>query len=137
MFGNQFKVITVQDETVNMTIMFNINKGEKRILELVNACVSHEMRNPINSILATNLKLKDIARELKGLVRMIQGPVATQISQQVAEVAVMSRIQECSTKLLNLYVADLLCLSQIENNSFSKNDSHFSLRTAVEEVIEI
>lgn len=52
--------------------MFNISKGEKKILQLVNACVSHEMRNPINSILATNLKLKQCSATLKELLKDIQ-----------------------------------------------------------------
>ena len=56
LFGDSFKVINLQDQTVN--ILFNISQGEKKILQLINACVSHEMRNPINSILATNLKLR-------------------------------------------------------------------------------
>ena len=30
--------------------MFNKVEGEKKLLALINATVSHEMRNPINSI---------------------------------------------------------------------------------------
>ena len=30
--------------------MYEIEKGEKKLLTLINATVSHEMRNPINSI---------------------------------------------------------------------------------------
>jgi hypothetical protein len=30
--------------------MYDIAKGEKKLLQLINATVSHEMRNPINSI---------------------------------------------------------------------------------------
>lgn len=31
-------------------IMYQMAKGEQRLLSLINATVSHEMRNPINSI---------------------------------------------------------------------------------------
>lgn len=30
--------------------MYDIAQGEKKLLQLINATVSHEMRNPINSI---------------------------------------------------------------------------------------
>ena len=44
------KVLILRNVTIN--ILFNLSEGERRILQLVNACVSHEMRNPLNSILA-------------------------------------------------------------------------------------
>jgi signal transduction histidine kinase len=45
-----------------------MNLGEKRLLELVNACVSHEMRNPINAIFGMNLKLKDLVSKLYDII---------------------------------------------------------------------
>jgi hypothetical protein len=30
--------------------MYNVVNGEKKLMALINATVSHEMRNPINSI---------------------------------------------------------------------------------------
>ena len=52
---SKFKVLKILDVTVN--IKFDLSLGEKKILEFVNACVSHEMRNPINAILGMNSKL--------------------------------------------------------------------------------
>lgn len=49
----------------------------------------------------------------------------------------MTKIQESSTKLLNLYVADLLCLAQIEQGTFNKIISKFDVREAINEVIKI
>jgi signal transduction histidine kinase len=40
------------------SVMFNIAQGEKQLLSIVNATVSHEMRNPINSISNQILQLK-------------------------------------------------------------------------------
>lgn len=57
-FDKKFFVLKINDVTID--IKYNLNLGEKRLLELVNACVSHEMRNPINAIYGMNLKLKDI-----------------------------------------------------------------------------
>ena len=35
---------------VSGSILYNIANGEKKLLSLINATVSHEMRNPVNSI---------------------------------------------------------------------------------------
>ena len=42
------KIVQINDMTAS--VMFNIAQGEKQLLSLINATVSHEMRNPINSI---------------------------------------------------------------------------------------
>lgn len=38
-----------------MSILYNIEKTQTQMLEMINACVSHEMRNPLNSIIAQNI----------------------------------------------------------------------------------
>lgn len=63
---------------MTLNVHFDLSRGEKKILQLVNACVSHEMRNPLNSILAQNIKLKDIARQLFGLLQNQIGNVSLQ-----------------------------------------------------------
>jgi len=35
-------------------VLYDKSKGEKELLSLVNATVSHELRNPLNSIMAQN-----------------------------------------------------------------------------------
>jgi len=35
---------------VSGSILYNIANGEKKLLSLINATVSHEMKNPVNSI---------------------------------------------------------------------------------------
>ena len=39
----------LQIKDVSGSIMYDIANGEKKLLTLINATVSHEMRNPINS----------------------------------------------------------------------------------------
>ena len=46
-------------------------------------------------------------------------------------------VQEQAGKLLNFYVADILCMSQIQNGTFRKNISKFDLEKAIEEVMMI
>jgi len=41
------KIVDISNE-----IMYDIANGEKKLLSLINATVSHDMRNPINAILS-------------------------------------------------------------------------------------
>ena len=43
--------------------------GEKKLLEQINAIVSHEMRNPLNSILAMVSKIKFIQEKMQVTLR--------------------------------------------------------------------
>jgi signal transduction histidine kinase len=48
--------------------MYDIAIGEKKFLQLINATVSHEIRNPINSIRCQNLLLKMLNERLSDII---------------------------------------------------------------------
>ena len=54
------KLQVVQIIDITQRIKYNHAIGERKLLQLINACVSHEMRNPINAIHCQNLEMKDI-----------------------------------------------------------------------------
>jgi hypothetical protein len=70
-----------------------INNNEKRLLKLINACVSHEMRNPLNSIFQMILKFKD---DIDKIVVMAGG-----ISCQFTQSQIMLIVGEMQTNLTN------------------------------------
>ena len=45
-----FKHDVLQIIDISSQIKYDIANGEKKLLSLINATVSHEMRNPLNSI---------------------------------------------------------------------------------------
>ena len=47
-----------------MRIKCDILTGNEQMLQSINATVSHEMRNPINSILSQNHKQEELAKRL-------------------------------------------------------------------------
>lgn len=50
------KMWVLQIIDISSEVMYNIANGEKKLLALINATVSHEMRNPLNSIYTQNIK---------------------------------------------------------------------------------
>ena len=58
-------VLMVQGIDVSYNILYDNAKAQKEILEVSNACVSHEMRNPMNSISAINEAKKAIYKKIR------------------------------------------------------------------------
>jgi signal transduction histidine kinase len=54
-------------------ILLNQQKAENKYLGLINACVSHEIRNPLNSIIASNTERKFLYQNIDELVEQISG----------------------------------------------------------------
>jgi signal transduction histidine kinase len=42
----------VQMNDISGTILYHKEQSQNQFLQLINACVSHELRNPLNSIIA-------------------------------------------------------------------------------------
>jgi hypothetical protein len=44
-----------------------MERAHNSVLSMINACVSHEMRNPLNSVIAQNIEKKEIYNQLNEL----------------------------------------------------------------------
>ena len=129
-------MFVVTDATISE--LFDLSKGEQRILQLVNACVSHEMRNPLNALIAQLLRLETAENLLRQLIRNTNDPILTQqLNTILTEITQSREIQSSCSKLLTFYVEDLLCLAQIDKGTFRKNISTFRLQDAIDEVVRI
>lgn len=49
---------------ISKAILYDMEKSHNVVLSMINACVSHEMRNPLNSIIAQNIEKKEVYQEL-------------------------------------------------------------------------
>jgi len=58
---------------VSTQIRFQKVIGEKQLLELINAFVSHEMRNPLNCINAIILKMKMLVENFYADIAVMDG----------------------------------------------------------------
>ena len=45
--------------------------------------------------------------------------------------------QDSQSKLLNFYLADLLCMAEIDKKNFKKHLSTFNVRKAIDQVVEV
>jgi len=108
---------------------------------MINACVSHEMRNPINSIQCQNYKIEQL---IKTIVDLTKGNDIRSINRFKEEIGSISeeldescQIQLASTKLLNFCVGDMLSLAQINSRKFRKDCSNMNIKETIDEVMMI
>jgi hypothetical protein len=85
------------------------------------------MRNPINSILATNLKLRESTKVILIQIARLKMFEQKMFEHDLTEMLEICDVQESSTKLLNFYVGDLLSMAQINKGAFRKNIERFDV----------
>lgn len=55
----------IQINDVSKEILYNQQKSQNQLLSLINATVSHELRNPLNSINSQNIENKALYGQLQ------------------------------------------------------------------------
>jgi len=60
----------VQIIDVSPGVMYDQQKAENSFLAMINACVSHELRNPLNSIMAQNIEKQHLYKQLFSLLEL-------------------------------------------------------------------
>ena len=134
----------VQFIDVTQTIMYEQVHNENQFLAITNATVSHELRNPLQSISCQNLKIDLCLKELLSIIKQESAKdkqfakgTARKLKQIVKIMKVSNKIQNSSSKMMGFVVDDLLDFAQINNSKFRKNFKMCDLREVVDEVISI
>ena len=73
----------IQIIDVSKEILYDKEKAHNELLNLINATVSHEMRNPLNSIHSQNIENKALYEELEELIKDKDKTIDTDIIQQI------------------------------------------------------
>ena len=65
--GKKLAMLQIIDISAN--ILYDKYKAMNEFQALINACVSHELRNPLNSIVAQNIEKKFLSKQMKDLLQ--------------------------------------------------------------------
>lgn len=133
--------VMVQIIDISQTVMYEKVNAENEFLAITNATVSHELRNPLQSISSQNLKVKLCLKELLNIINTNLSLKVKDIEPKLKEILEMItqsyKIQDSSSNLMSFLVDDLLDFAQINNGKFRKVCKEFDLREAIEEVVQI
>lgn len=125
---------------ISKDIMINVANGEKKLLATINATVSHEMRNPLNSIYCQNIKQLQISEKMQDFLakdfnQLSLKKIKNKMKKYQKEYRESIKIQMSSSKILNFLVNDILDFAQMRSGKFRKDISNFNIKEAVQEIV--
>ena len=98
----------VQVTDVSASIMYDMEKADNKFLSLINACVSHELRNPLNSLIAQNIEKTQLYETLQKKVDSMPEPVREELRPILTRLKAGKKVQESSANLMRFLVQDCL-----------------------------
>ena len=121
--------------------MYDTTKAEGEFLSLINSTISHEMRNPLNSIINQCKIVSIVCQQFYQLLcnfgSSFDPAVLSQLQAIHQQMFKGNEIQTSSSNLLLLNVEDILGFAQLKAGKFTKIIKKFSLRRCVEEIMSI
>lgn len=139
----------LQFTNISGSILYKLEKAHNQVLEMINACVSHEMRNPLNSIVAQNIEKEYLYSDLEEVLKYYKLTIkedAMTTNQKrffkkcddiISKLKSGLRVQRSSGNVLTFIVQDLLDYAQMRSGKFRKNIQEFNIKDAVEDVMLI
>ena len=129
-------------------MLYNEVKAEQQFLTLINATVSHELRNPLASLIGQRDSLKGLLKQLLEVITYCKKKSAN--NREVIKISgILEKIHEglgvctkkivSSSKFIDYFVHDMLDYSILnkEEKNFMKSADTFDVRKAIGEIIEI
>ena len=109
---------------MNNKVLYNKVQAEKSFLTLINAAVSHELRNPLNSLINQAMFMKSYLLNFKKLISARKNEQDRDNNKVFEEIeAIVEGIDGCArkmqnaTKLIDFFVGDILDYSVINEAS--------------------
>ena len=137
--NTMFQIIDVSQQ-----IMLDKQKSDTHYQELITACVSHELRNPLNSLNSGNIEKAYLYEEIDHLLERHKGNSNLTVRKMSSQIKVVNeklkqglKIQENSTCLMQSIVQDQLDFAQLNAGKFRQNIFRFNIRESIEKVMSI
>ena len=124
---------------VSKTILYYEEKQHSDFLSLINATVSHELRNPLNSIYIGNYENQKYYESIKTILNQDEVTIVmkNQLLVIMEKLCKGQRTLFSSTKIMKNLIQDLLDFTQIKAGKFRMNLASFNIRDTIQEIQEI
>ena len=128
----------IQIHDISKSIMIDKIQTEKQLYESINATVSHEMRNPINSIEFQGQNMHFLMENVSNFLSALgETPELKKVKKQSSEMTRSLSVMRQSSKLLLFFVQDLLDFAQIKQKKFKKHLEEFDAQVAIDEICQV
>ena len=120
--------------------MYDEIKAKEAFLTMINATVSHELRNPLHSLLAQVVALSHFLHQLYQLIEQVSNcDLRKSMHIIVTDIFSCGEKMTSSTKFIDFFVHDILDYTILNKDeiNFVKNSCTSNIIDVVEEIIEI
>ena len=121
-------------------MLLDKQKSHSKLLTIINATVSHELRNPLNAIMALNMEKDELIQSLRILLnsQVLDPHLIIKRAKKIQDKLQTSQtISKSSAELIKYIVQDLLDYSQINQGKFRANMTNFNIVDLIKEVVSI
>ena len=126
---------------VSSKILYDTKKAEGELLTLINSTISHEMRNPLNSIINQCKILYQLGINITGMLKDVKPDISEEqwleIMENEEEVEASTKIMTTSSNLLLLNVEDILGYAQLQAGRFVQVIKKMNVKKMVNEIVSI
>ena len=146
-FKMKMSVVDHQQETVirfidiSSKILYDSLNTERKYMTYMNSTISHEMRNPLNSICTQIEIMTKTLEEITNFRIVIKDQISVEQMQRINSIGDTfgSSVSTCNSacKMLMFNVEDILALPQLKDGHFTKNIQDTNLSSAIREVMGI
>ena len=138
--GKLMKILSFVDVTTQ--IQYMEIKAQSEFSSLINTIMSHELRNPLNSIIAKNIEKSALYQKMVSLLNQFdettkETPGFKSCLEILDKVGEGKKIQQNSAQLMNYIIQNSVDYAQIKGNNFRQHYKDFNIRDAIEEVMSI
>lgn len=129
-------MLTITDNSYQ--VYCDNERNHNELLKTINATVNHELRNPLNSIVAFNMQKEKLYLDLQDINNneyLPEEDKKNQINEILTQLKEGNDVQKASTKIIQFLIQDLLDYSQINQNKFRQNIQQFDLKNSINEII--
>jgi signal transduction histidine kinase len=116
-------------------------RQERTLLTYLNSALSHEMRNPLNSIFQYIEIMASLAKDLSAFIFKVAGKLSdeekTEIEDIADELGQSATICKASCKLLKFNIEDIVSLPQIKDGRLKPQVDKQDLKNLVSEVVAV
>ena len=127
-------IINVSDK-----MLYNEVKAEQSFLTLINAAVSHELRNPLNSLIGQIALMNDFLIKLYHIISVVNNEqLKSNLTDIFGSIAQCNKKLRSATKFIDFFVHDMLdyTILQKDQSNFTKQITIFNIQEAINEIIE-
>lgn len=134
-------MVMIQFVNISAKVYLREKEAERKLLVLINMCISHELKNPLNSLIALSYLNASLVKKLKQALNDDRSVNIDQLRKTARDI--LKEIDDCTINqsndldLINFILHNFQDYSSIKSGKFQKKLKKFNICEAVQKVMDL